>query len=229
MGTIIAVVVAFAIIRQFIEAAKKMREAAGGGGDARRSPAGGGAGAGRHDPRADPTAAGAGRTQQEALGLEDVLREIERIRAGAPPKAGSVRKPIPKPKPVSRPLAPVKRKPLGGEGRVALPSAPDIEDRRSLEGPARVTNLEEGVVMRSARVSVDRDEIGRQVAERRIKEAEARDYELASADHSVFEQFVRKEAVDNTAVKGPTAQQLRDAVVWRVIIDLPVSLRDGEG
>jgi hypothetical protein len=76
---------------------------------------------------------------------------------------------------------------------------------------------------------VDRDDEAEGIEARRIQAAAARDVARSPADHTKFDERIRKEPAEHTAARGYTAKQLRDAMVWREILSPPVSLRrEGE-
>jgi hypothetical protein len=68
---------------------------------------------------------------------------------------------------------------------------------------------------------VDLDDEGARAAARRIAEAEARSQALSDADHQKFEQQIRQQPADHTAVARPKRPSLRDAVVWSEILGRP--------
>jgi hypothetical protein len=144
--------------------------------------------------------AGGDPTQQEGTRLELMLREFQRALEDA-----------------------------GREGRpVETPGLryEEMEEGRSLEVEPETTSLED-VVSRPARRRVDQDDEAEQIEVRRIKAAAARDTARSPADHVVFDERIRQQPADHTAVRTYSAQQLRDAVVWREILGRPVSLRGG--
>ena len=154
-------------------------------------------------PPAHPPATGDA-TQREGSMLERLLRELERnMEDGGRPTA---------PRPVPRHSVP-------------LPSAEEVEELESLEEPERVVSLETEVV-RTPRVRVDHDDDAEQVERRRIAAAEARSGALTRADHRRFDQRIRQEPADHTAVRRYTRAQLRNAIIWREILGPPVSERD---
>jgi hypothetical protein len=111
-----------------------------------------------------------------------------------------------------------------------LPSADDeeeVEDRETLETGAEVVSLEQEV-RRPARARVDREERADQIEAARIAAAQARSGPLTRADHAAFDARIRPQPADVTAVRSPTPEQLRHAVIWREILGPPVSARDPE-
>jgi hypothetical protein len=151
-------------------------------------------------PRPSPSSAGGDPTQQEGTRLELVLREFQR----ALEDAGAQERPV----------------------RTPRPSYERLEEGSSLEVEPEARSLE-NVVSRPQRREVDQDDEAEQIAARRIKAAAARDTARSSVDHAAFDERIRQQPADHTAVRTYTAQQLRDAMVWREILDRPVSLRGG--
>jgi hypothetical protein len=153
-------------------------------------------------PKPLPPVSGADATQREGSRLEDLLRELGRtLEQGSGP--------------VGRP--PDRR----------LPPAEEVEERESLEVNPEVRSLEVDP-RRQARAEVDQDDEAERIVARRLAAAEAHGKPLTKAEHRAFDARIRQEPADKTATRGYTAQQLRDAVVWREILGPPVSLR-GEG
>ena len=139
-------------------------------------------------------------TQQEGSRLEIMLREFQRALEDA-----------------------------GAQGRPARtprPSYEQVEEGRSLEVESEARSLE-SVVPRPARREVDQDDEAEQIAARRIKAAAARDTAQSPVDHVAFDERIRQQPAEHTAVRTYTTQQLRDAMVWREILGRPVSLRGG--
>jgi hypothetical protein len=104
------------------------------------------------------------------------------------------------------------------------PLEEEIEDNRSLEVEPEVRSLE-GDVRREARRRFDQDDEAADIEARRVQAAAARDATRTRADHAAFDQRIRQEPAEHTAVRGYTPQQLRDAIVWREILGPPVSER----
>ena len=167
-----------------------------------RSGSGGSSGAGRPPlpPARQPGSGDA--TQREGSRLESLLRELEGA-LGQPSRGGPLGRPAPSP----------------------LPSSEEIEERESLETEPEVRSLEVEP-SRPARVQVSQDEGAAQLAARRIAAAAARSGALTTADHVKFDQRIRQEPADATAVRTLTAEELRRAVVWREVLGPPVSLRE---
>jgi hypothetical protein len=137
-------------------------------------------------------------TQQEGSRLERMLRDLQRTLEEA-----------------------------AQEGHQAsFPPGPqeEIEETTSLEIEPEIVSLE-NEVRREARVRVDRDDEAGEFEARRIQAAAARDHARTKVDHATFDQRIRQEPAEHTATRGYTAQQLRDAVVWREILGPPVGLR----
>jgi hypothetical protein len=138
-------------------------------------------------------------TQREGTQLERLLRELGRtLDEGRAPAH----------RPTVRTLPPAK----AGTSNGSLEAA---TEGQSLEiEPAR-----------AERAVVDQDDEAERVVERRLAAAEANLKPLSEADHQVFDQRIRQEPADQTATRGYSARQLREAVVWREILGPPVSLR----
>ena len=143
-------------------------------------------------------------TQREGSMLERLLRELEQnleqVGGNLPPKPARVPSPPP-------------------------PDEEEIEERESLEEPARVVSLEHEV-HRPLREAYDQDTGAERLVQRRIDAARTRDRALTKADHKAFDARIRQEPADHTAVRRYTTSQLRDAFVWREILGPPVSERD---
>jgi hypothetical protein len=149
-------------------------------------------------------------TQREGSMLEQILRELERnLEQGE----AAVRRPAPV-------LAPPPPPPVEEEEEEEF-----VEERESLEEPEQVISLESEVV-RTPRLRYDHDQAASEVARRRIASAQARSGALTRADHRKFDERIRQEPADHTAVRRYTPQQLRDAIVWREILGPPVSERE---
>jgi hypothetical protein len=148
-------------------------------------------------PTLDP--AGRDPTQQEGSRLELMLREFQRALEDARRE--------------DRPI------------EIPGPRYEQVEGR-SLEVESEATSLE-NVVSRPGRREVDQDDEAEQIAARRIKAAAARDTAQSPVDHVAFDERIRQQPAEHTAVRTYTAQQLRDAMVWREILGRPVALRGG--
>lgn len=163
-------------------------------------------------------------TQREGSRLEALLRQLERAmdEAGA---AGASGRPSPRP--------PAPSGPLGRPATVRLPGAEEVEERtsqderRSLEEAPEVVSLEHEVA-RPARRHLSQDDTAEQLVARRIAAADARSGAHTKADHVAFDQRIRREPADATAVRMPGREALRRAIVWREVLGPPVSLRDPE-
>ena len=171
----------------------------------RRKPDGGADGQPRLPlPGARPPATG-DPTQREGSRLEMLLRELERaIDQGSTPGSGRT---------------------VGRPADAPLPTAEEVEERASLEVEPEVVSLE-GVVARPARPHLSQDEGASALVARRIAAADARSGALTKADHTAFDQRIRVEPADATAVRALTSEELRRAVVWREVLGPPVSLRE---
>ena len=140
-------------------------------------------------------------TQREGSRLEALLREFERA---LDQSAGSG--------------------PLGRPAPGRLPDAEEVEERASLEAPARVVSLENEVV-RPERPMTSQDEGAERLVAHRIAAAEARSGALTRADHAVFDERIRRQPADATAVRALTPAELRQAIVWREILGPPAGLQ----
>ncbi len=109
----------------------------------------------------------------------------------------------------------------------ALPSAEDVEDRETLEVDPVI--YERKTVVRAPPVVVSLEETGREAVTRRLKEAAARNRALNAADHRAFDARVRAGARPATASHPRQLKRspIQTAVIWKEILDYPVSLRDG--
>ena len=139
-------------------------------------------------------------TQQEGTRLELMLREFQRALEDARREGRPVETPGPR--------------------------YEQVEEGRPLEVESEARSLE-SVVPRPARREVDQDDEAEQIAARRIKAAAARDTAQSRVDHVAFDERIRQQPAEHTAVRTYTTQQLRDAMVWREILGRPVSLRGG--
>jgi hypothetical protein len=115
--------------------------------------------------------------------------------------------------------------PLGRAPDIPLPKAEESEEGTSLETPARVVSRELPVA-RGERLPVDQDDEAEQVVARRLAAAEARSGPLTAADHFTFDERIRQEPADHTATTKLSVHRIREAMIWREILGLPVSLRD---
>jgi hypothetical protein len=120
--------------------------------------------------------------------------------------------------------------PLGPPARVGLPEAEDVEEREILGGEREARSLEV-TGDRPLREVVDQDERAGEVIRGRLAVAEARLKGLTKADHLRFDQQIRVPTPE--PARSPAARpasrprsELRRALVWKEILDLPVSLRD---
>ena len=139
-------------------------------------------------------------TQREGSRLESMLRDFQRALEEA--EAG----------------------PMGRQTSRPLPDDEDVEERGSLEIEPEIVSLEDEV-RRTSRREFTQDQDAENLVQRRIDAATARDTARTRADHAQFDKRIRQEPAEQTATRGYTAQQLRDAVVWREILGPPVSER----
>lgn len=178
---------------------------------------------------AKPSPPDSGPAETENFSLDQVLREIERIKQAkqgketAPP--ARLRAPAADhPRAVQpRPMTPVRqdeRGPLGRMSRVGLPSAEVSEERGTADDPAAV----ERWARQRERPVVDQDEAAEAVVERRIREAEARNRPISAADHAAFDAAIRQAGTPAVPDARPGVAQLRQAFIWREILGPPKSL-----
>lgn len=174
-------------------------------------------------------------TQVEAVSLEKILREIQRVKQEKerPRLAQAQRKPtLPArkaapPQRRAQPTGEADRGPLGRHSRTRLPSAEEVEERDSLEGIS--LEVEESLEIiddrpaRRQRAEVDSDDGAEEVVQRRIREAEARNRPLNAADHRRFDAEIRPTAAE-APKSGTGRNRLHDAIVWREILGPPKSL-----
>ena len=179
-------------------------------------------------------------TQDEAVSLEKILREIQRVKQekDLPRPAQAQRQktlPARKAAPPQRRAQPTGddyRGPLGRHSRTRLPGAEEVEERTSLEGES--LEVEESLEViddrpaRRLRIEVDSDDRAEEVAQRRIREAEARNRPLNAADHRRFDAEIRPAARAAAAEPKKTAgrSRLKEALVWREILGPPKSLQE---
>jgi hypothetical protein len=142
-------------------------------------------------------------TQREGSQLEALFRELERRLEQASPGRG----------------------PRGRPAKVALPPAEEVEERQSLEVEPEIVSLEEDA-RRPLRVRVVQDEGAERIEAARISAAAARGGALTKADHAAFDARLRQQPAHATAVRPPSPERLREAIVWREILGPPVALRD---
>jgi len=145
-------------------------------------------------------------TQREGSQLEHLLRELGRTLD----QVGQQSK-----RPTARTLPP-SRTQLPGKPARNTESLVPLSEGQSLEVDAA----------RAERPVEDLDDEAERVVEQRRAAAEANLRPLSEADHRVFDERIRQEASDKTAVRAFTPKQLREAVIWREILGPPVSLRE---
>jgi hypothetical protein len=135
-------------------------------------------------------------TQQEGIRLETLLRDLQRSME----QAASTTRPG-DPRPTQTRSVRLERLPTGSEAR-------------SLEAD----------VEPEARRLVDLDDEAAEVEARRIQAAEARNLPRGKDQPVALEQ-IKPEPAEHTASRVYSARQLRDAIIWREILDPPVSER----
>lgn len=158
-------------------------------------------------------------TQREGSALERLLqdlgRTLEEARTTGEPKG---RMDAPAKAPAS-PEPPARSKPARDKVRA------------SRTGSTRTAAGSRDAPTRGERVEVDQDDEAERVVQQRLDQVAARGGPLGEADHQRFDQRIRQEPADHTAVqpRDPAIDRLRQAIVWREILGPPVSLRDDPG
>ncbi len=117
------------------------------------------------------------------------------------------------------------RGPMGRDARVELPAAEEVEDLEVLDLP--VDRGERTPAAREIRAVVDHDEEAEALLERRLAVFEEHNRPRTMADHRAFDARIRP-APAAILKKTPrfTADQIRQAIIWREIIGPPHALRD---
>jgi hypothetical protein len=119
------------------------------------------------------------------------------------------------------------RGPMGRDARVELPSAEEVEEREVLDTPVR--RPERVPVVRETRVLVDHDDEAAALVQRRVAAAEERNRPLTLADHRAFDARIRQapaKASSRARVASRfSAEQIRQAIIWREILGPPIALR----
>lgn len=117
--------------------------------------------------------------------------------------------------------------PMGRDAQVELPSAEEVEEREVLDGPVR--RAERVPVVREARVAVDYDDEAKAVVARRRAVATEHNRPRTLADHRAFDAKIRQApaTVSSRASSKSrfSAEQVRQAIVWREILGPPIALR----
>src|SRR5690606_31991285 len=100
-----------------------------------------------------------------------------------------------------------------------------IEERDSLEVDPFVVSMEEEVEeWQRDEVAIDSD--GEALVRRRIEEAERRNREWRPEDHRRFDAVIRAPAAEQRQRSAPRfSGGLKAALVWRELLDPPVSMR----
>lgn len=128
---------------------------------------------------------------------------------------------------------PSSRGPTGRRAPEPLPPAEEVEEREtletldSLEEEERLISLDERVEERPAPVVLDRTAATEAVLRGRLAVAERQSRPLTRADHARFDAAIR--AVPEPAPKRrerAPRPSLRQALVWKEILDPPLALRD---
>jgi hypothetical protein len=165
--------------------------------------------------RQPPSASGSAREEQR-LSLDTILKEIERVK-----RQKQLEQPEPARPPLlsSRPAA----KPMVAS-RAGPPQRPEvIQDERGPLGRVAKTRLESAG---DVEVRISADEQAEGVVQQRLREVAARNRPLAEADHQAFDQQVRAGEGPPGATRRYTADQLRQALVWREILGPPKALEE---
>ena len=110
----------------------------------------------------------------------------------------------------------------GSPGR---PPPRRLPPTREVDEAERVESLENAPV-RGERVTVDQDEQAEQLVARRTAAALAREAGRAQPSQPRGDQRLGQAAAEQIAPRALTPQQLRDAIVWREILDPPLSERE---
>lgn len=204
--------------------------------------------AARSRPSAPPSPVEAepGGTQQEALSLESILREIEKVKTQhrpegpasrpvptAPKRQAPARRPGARPSQAPRrshPSTDPERGPLGRHAGTALGSHEDVEERASFDegmAPEAAGSESEAIAAlerRRSRVEVDQDDEAEAIVQRRMREAEVRNQPHSGREHAKFDAEIR--APSDRAPAGPrfAPANLRQAFIWREILGPPKAL-----
>ncbi|MEO8636537.1 MAG: hypothetical protein ABI587_14775 [Gemmatimonadales bacterium] len=171
------------------------------------------------------------------VSLEKILQEIQRVKRQkeSPRALPAQRRQDPptrkaaEPRRREQPVGDRSRGPLGRQSRTPLPAAEEVEERTSLEGTS-LERAEQIEVMddrpaRRQRVEVDADDGAEAVAQRRIREAEARNRPLNAADHRRFDAQIRPAVTAEAPKAAAGRNRLQDAIVWREILGPPKSMQ----
>jgi hypothetical protein len=120
--------------------------------------------------------------------------------------------------------------PVGRRADLPLPGAEEVEEAQSLEAEPELVNIDEVALEQPARVAYDQDTGAEELVQRRIDVAEARSRGLTRADHDRFDTMIRTAPAPAVADRTNVAQRqgrlsVREAFVWKEILDKPVGLR----
>jgi len=190
-------------------------------------------------------------TQEEGFSLENVLREIERLKAEQeakspppPPRREPVEpeqreRPLPArrraPPPMRREGLPASRGPMGRPAKQRLPSAEEVEVRETWDETVPVevgSSLEilDETRLRPPPVPVDQDDDAEAIVQARIRAAEMRNRPHLEVDHRSFHERVMQQAAQTPAPPGEAERRgrarLRAAVVWREILGPPKAFEE---
>ncbi len=204
--------------------------------------------AARSQPSAPPSPAGQepGGTQQEALSLESILREIEKVKTqhrpetpaprpvpSAPKRQVPARRPGARPSQAPRrshPSTDPERGPLGRHAGARLGSHEEVEERSSFDeevAPEAAGSESEAIAAlerRRSRVEVDQDDEAEAIVQRRLREADARNQAHSGRDHAKFDAEVRASSEGSAAGPRFAPANLRQAFIWREILGPPKAL-----
>ncbi len=179
------------------------------------------------------TVTGAGDTQAEGRGLEDLLRGLEQVMSGETPTEPARLPPMTKPRTpttirtidrypgrVSPPRSPA-RGPTGRRPDRQLESHEDIEERESLGVEPEVRSLEVSGRTRDIK-AVDQDETFDATIKRRLDSVQARSQAHTKVDHQQFHKKIERQPADNTGVaRRYSVREMQKALVWREILGPP--------
>ena len=190
-------------------------------------------------------------TQEEGFSLENVLREIERLKTEQeakslppPPRPEPAapakrERPLPArrraPPPMRREGLPGERGPLGRHAQRGLPPAEEVEVRETWddEPPSEVgTSMEvlDEARLRPPPVPVDQDDAAEAIVSARIRAAEMRNRPHLEVDHRSFHERVMQQAAKAPPPGREAARQgrehLRAAIIWREILGPPKAFEE---
>jgi hypothetical protein len=116
--------------------------------------------------------------------------------------------------------------PMGRDAGAELPSAEEVEEREVLDKPVR--RVQRVPVVRKTRVVVDHDDEAAALIERRLAAATEHNRPRTLADHRAFDAKIRQapaEVSSRASSKSRfSAEQIRQAIVWREILGPPLAV-----